>query len=133
MKLIVKRRLISIVASSACLLSMNLQALTLKESVLEALNTNPIVQERLKNFNETQQDLEITKAEWLPSLDYRATAGRNNAGEIKDYSSDSEYKNQVEDTTYNHYTNSLKLTQNLFNGFSTTHKIDYINQKGRIK
>ena len=130
MKLIVKRRLISIVASSACLLSMNLQALTLKESVLEALNTNPIVQERLKNFNETQQDLEITKAEWLPSLDYRATAGRNNAGEIKDYSSDSEYKNQVEDTTYNHYTNSLKLTQNLFNGFSTTHKIDY--QEARI-
>ncbi|MDY0051566.1 MAG: TolC family outer membrane protein [Aliarcobacter sp.] len=130
MVLIVKKRLFSVVVSSICLVSINLQALTLKESVLEALDTNPIVQERLKNFNETQQDLEITKSEWLPSLDYRATIGRNNAGEIKDYSSNSEYKNSVSDQTYNHYTNSLKLTQNLFNGFSTTHKIDY--QEARI-
>ena len=59
MELKVKRRLFSVVVSSICVLSINLQALTLKESVLEALDTNPIVQERLKNFNETQQDLEI--------------------------------------------------------------------------
>jgi adhesin transport system outer membrane protein len=129
MELTVKKRLISVIASSVCLLGMNLQALTLKESVLEALDTNPIVQERLKNFNETQQDLEITKSEWLPSLDYRATLGRNNAGNIKN-SGDSEFHHTVEDSTYSHYTNSLKLTQNIFNGFSTTHKIDY--QKARI-
>ena len=61
MELTVKKRLISVIASSVCLLGMNLQALTLKESVLEAMETNPVVQERLKNFNETQQDLEITK------------------------------------------------------------------------
>ena len=129
MELKVKRRLFSVVVSSICVLSINLQALTLKESVLEALDTNPIVQERLKNFNETQQDLEITKSEWLPSLDYRATLGRNNAGNIKN-SGDSEFHHTVEDSTYSHYTNSLKLTQNIFNGFSTTHKIDY--QKARI-
>ena len=51
MELKVKRRLISVVASSICLFSMNLQALTLKNSVLEAMETNPVVQERLKNFN----------------------------------------------------------------------------------
>lgn len=129
MELTVKKRLISVVASSVCLLSINLQALTLKESVLEALDTNPVVQERLKNFNETQQDLEITKSEWLPSLDYRATLGRNNAGDIKN-SGDSEFHHTVEESTYSHYTNSLKLTQNIFNGFSTTHKIDY--QRARI-
>ena len=129
MKLKTNKKLFSI-ATSICLLSISLQALTLKESVLESLNTNPIVQERLKNFNETQQDLEIAKAEWLPSLDYVGTFGRNSAGEFKDYSSDSEYKNAVEDKTYNHYTNSLKLTQNIFNGFSTTHKIKY--QEARI-
>jgi adhesin transport system outer membrane protein len=83
MELKVKRRLISVVASSICLFSMNLQALTLKNSVLEAMETNPVVQERLKNFNETQQDLEITKAEWLPSLDYRATFGRNRSWKFK--------------------------------------------------
>lgn len=129
MKLKTNKKLFSITAS-ICLLSISLQALTLKESVLESLNTNPIVQERLKNFNETQQDLKIAKAEWLPSLDYVGTFGRNSAGEFKDYSSDSKYKNAVEDKTYNHYTNSLKLTQNIFNGFSTTHKIEY--QEARI-
>ncbi|MFA9373389.1 MAG: TolC family outer membrane protein [Poseidonibacter sp.] len=129
MELISRKKLFSIVVS-IFLLSISSQALTLKESVLESLNTNPIVKERLNNFNETQQDLEITKSEWLPSLDYVGTFGRNDGGEIKDYSSDREYKNSVEDNTYNHYTNSLKLTQNIFNGFSTTHKIDY--QKARI-
>ena len=121
MELTVKKRLISVIASSVCLLGMNLQALTLKESVLEAMETNPVVQERLKNFNETQQDLEIAKSEWLPSLDYRATFGRNEAGNLKDGTTES---------SYNHYTQSLKLTQNIFNGFTTTHKIDY--QKARI-
>ncbi|MCG3694236.1 hypothetical protein [Aliarcobacter butzleri] len=53
MKLKSKKRLISVVASAICLLSVNLNALTLKESVLEVLDTNPVVQERLKNFNET--------------------------------------------------------------------------------
>lgn len=130
MALKVRKRLISVVASSICLFSMNLQALTLKNSVLEAMETNPVVQERLKNFNETQQDLEITKAEWLPSLDYRATFGRNSGGNLKDNDPGSKYDHGVKDTTYNHYTNSLKLTQNIFNGFSTTNKIDY--QKARI-
>ncbi|WP_121628728.1 TolC family outer membrane protein [Poseidonibacter antarcticus] len=129
MKLKNKKRLFSVIASSVCILSINVQALTLKESVLEALHTNPVVQERLKNFNETQQDLEITKSEWLPSLDYVGTFGINSAGNIKD-SAGGKYDHQVTDESYNSYTNSLKLTQNLFNGFSTTHKIDY--QEARI-
>ena len=130
MELTVKKRLISVIASSVCLLGMNLQALTLKESDIEAMETNPVVQERLKNFNETQQDLEIAKSEWLPSLDYRATFGRNEAGNLKDGTTESSYNHNVIDESYNHYTQSLKLTQNIFNGFSTTHKIDY--QKARI-
>ncbi|MFY9093369.1 TolC family protein, partial [Aliarcobacter butzleri] len=129
MKLKSKKRLISVVASAICLLSVNLNALTLKESVLEVLDTNPVVQERLKNFNETQQDLEIAKSEWLPSLDYSARIGRNNSGELKD-SGSSKFDHTVQDRTYSHYTNSLKLTQNIFNGFSTTHKISY--QETRI-
>jgi len=124
-----KSFLFSVITSSVCLLSINAQALTLKESVLETLETNPVVQERLKNFNETQQDLEIVKSEWLPSLDYRGTFGVNRAGDIKN-STDSSFDNNVTNENYTQYTNSLKLTQNLFNGFSTTHKIDY--QEARI-
>ncbi|WP_228126545.1 TolC family outer membrane protein [Candidatus Marinarcus aquaticus] len=97
-------------------------ALTLKESVVEALNTNPVVQERLKNFNATQQDLNIAESEFYPSIDYVGRYGRNRAGELKE--------DEVTDQTYRYYSNSLKLTQNLFNGFSTLNKIDY--QKTRI-
>ena len=124
-----RKNFVSIFASAICLLSVNLNALTLKESVLEVLDTNPVVQERLKNFNEIQQDLEIAKSEWLPSLDYSARIGRNNSGELKD-SGSSKFDHTVQDRTYSHYTNSLKLTQNIFNGFSTTHKINY--QESRV-
>ena len=44
-------------------LSSSLDALTLKESIVEAMNTNPIVQERLKNYRLTQQDLNIAESE----------------------------------------------------------------------
>ncbi|RBQ25941.1 MULTISPECIES: TolC family outer membrane protein [Arcobacteraceae] len=128
-KLRTKRNLLSIVASSFCLFGINLNALTLQETLVEVMNTNPVVQERLKNFNETQQDLEIAKSEWLPSIDYRGSFGRNNGGDIKD-NGNSKYDFTARDATYNHYTNSLKITQNLFNGFSTTEKINY--QEARV-
>lgn len=125
-----KKIVLGIITSSFLLVGNNLSALSLEESVKEAMDTNPIAKERLKNFREVQQDLNIAQSEWLPSLDYTASFGRNNAGDIKDYDENSKYKNSVADHTYNHYTQSLKLTQNIFNGFSTTNKIDY--QKARI-
>lgn len=117
-----KKRLFSIiVASTLAVLNTNLSALTMQEGVLEVLRTNPIVQERLKNFNETQQDLNIAESEFYPSLDYRFSYGLNQAGHLNSY---------INDVNYQHYTHSLKLTQNIFNGFSSTNKIDY--QKSRI-
>ncbi len=122
-----KNRLVSLVATMA-LFGSTLSALTLKEAILETMDTNPVVKERMKNFSETQQDLEIAKAGWLPSLDYRGSFGRVNSGKFKN--SDKNYNHATEDTSYWHYTNSLKLTQNLFRGFSTTERINY--QEARI-
>jgi len=116
----IKQKLVSIVIASFCLFGMNLSALTLQETLVEVINTNPSVQEKLKTFNETQQDLEIAKSEWLPSIDYRGTFGRNSGGGLKD---------TARDSSYNSYTNSLKITQNLFNGFSTIQKINYQEAK----
>ncbi|HKM18591.1 MAG TPA: TolC family protein, partial [Aliarcobacter sp.] len=67
-----------------------------------------------------------------PSLDYRGTIGRNNSGDLKDgdVSKGSSFNHNVSDSSYSHYTNSLKLTQNIFNGFSTTEKINY--QEARL-
>jgi adhesin transport system outer membrane protein len=117
-----KHKLVStIVVASIGLFPLNGDALTLKESVSEVLKTNPTIQERLKNFYETQQDLNIATSEYLPSIDLRSSYGKNDAGNIKD---------DVNDIGYKHYSNSLKITQNLFNGFSTTNKVEY--QKARI-
>lgn len=116
-----KRILHSIITSSLLLLGTSINALTIEESVLEAMNTNPVVKERLNNFRKTQQDLNIAQAEWLPKLDLVSTIGVAQAGKLKDV---------VDDVNYEYYTNMLKLTQNLFNGFSTTHKIEY--QEARI-
>ena len=111
------------------LLSSSLFSLTLQESVAEVMNTNPIVAERLKNYRATQQDLSIAESEYYPSVDFRASLGYNNAGEFKD-SSDRDWNHKVTDEQYNNYETSLILTQNLFDGFSTTNKVDY--QEARI-
>jgi adhesin transport system outer membrane protein len=106
------------------LLVKNLSALTLEESVKEVINTNPIVQERLKNYRATQQDLNIAESEYYPRLDLRAVAAYNKVGDVK--------KNRFEDRNYDYtnYETSLTLTQNLFDGFGTMHKVDY--QEARI-
>lgn len=93
-----------------------LNASTLQENIAEVLKTNPVIQERLKNFRSTQQDLNIAKSEYYPSVDFRGTTGRTSAGNIKD---------EVRDVDFNSYQTSLTITQNIFNGFGTTHKVDY--------
>ncbi|MFK5936893.1 MAG: TolC family outer membrane protein [Sulfurimonas sp.] len=101
------------------------QALTLKESVDEAMNTNPVIQERVKNYRVIQQDLNIAESEYYPQVDFRATFGVTDAGDFKNSASGIKYDHPVTDESYNTYETSLTLTQNLFDGFGTTNKIDY--------
>lgn len=108
-------------AAISCIFSASAFGLTLKESVIEVLNTNPVVQERLKNYRATQQDLNIAESEYYPTIDLRATAGTNYAGKQYDH---------VINTDYTNYETSLQLTQNLFDGFGTMYKVDY--QQARI-
>jgi len=110
------------------LFATSLKALTLKECVVEVLDTNPIIQERLKNYRATQQDLDIAQSEYYPSLDFRSAVGYNRAGDLKNGSSS--WNHSVRDTRYNSYENSLVLTQNLFDGFATMSKVGY--QEARI-
>jgi adhesin transport system outer membrane protein len=87
------------------LLSVNSNALTLKESAIEVLDTNPVV-----------------------SLDLRASVGYNKVGLLND---DLPYdlSSPLPDS-YSNYESSLVFTQNLFDGFSTMHKVGY--QETRI-
>ena len=115
---------------SAVVISFSTQAsaLTLQESVAEAISTNPTVKERLKNYRATQQDLDIAESGYYPKLDFSASFGVTDSGNLKN--SNKKYNHSTVDQVYNSYTSSLKLTQNLFDGFGTMNKVDY--QEARI-
>ena len=106
----------------------SLSALTLQESVSEAINTNPIVQERLKNYRATQQDLNVAESEYYPQLDLRTGVGVTKQGALKNNTAD--WNHAIEENTFGNYESSLTLTQNIFEGFSTMNKVDY--QEARI-
>ena len=96
----------------------SLNAQNLKLSVEEVLSTNPVVLERLQNYKSTKKDITSAESGYYPKLDLNLGVGiedtktRNQANNVP---STSDY--------YNVYQNSLKYTQNLFNGMSTTYKV----------
>ena len=94
-------------------LSVNAQEL--KQDISEILNTNPTILERLKNYNATKEDITNAKAGFYPKLDLSLGMGVENTQK-------SEQANSAPDvsTNFSTYQNSLKLTQNLFDGFKTT-------------
>jgi len=119
------KKYLSLISLATFVFSTSAFSITLKDSIIESLDTNPVVTERLRNFRATQQDLNIAESEYYPSIDIRTVIGRTDAGKRKDYGDDNKYKNNVIDETYNNYESSLTLTQNLFDGFGTVHKIDF--------
>lgn len=86
-----------------------LSAQNLQTTVQEVINTNPIIQERLKNYNYFKQDIKIAESGYYPTLDLSLGAG---------------YESKpVGVAGLGVYDNALTYTQNIFNGFATTHQI----------
>jgi adhesin transport system outer membrane protein len=100
------------------------EALTLRESVVEVMDKNPVVQERLKNYRATREDLKIAESEYLPRVDLQASLGYTKSGALKNGGSSS-WNHSVVDQNYGNYESSIILTQNLFDGFGTVHKVSY--------
>lgn len=105
-----------------------LSAQDLRTTVEEVINTNPTVQERLKNYNATKEDIKIAESEYYPTLDLSIGVGVENNQKKTDYSGASTLiekggPNITNSNTLSVYQNSLTFTQNVFNGFSTTNKI----------
>ena len=88
-----------------------LNAENLQTALNEVLETNPLIQERLKNYNAIKTDIVSAKAGYYPKLDLVLGAGQENT-DRETYS-----------TNYTAYENSLKYTHNLFNGFNTTYLV----------
>lgn len=91
-------------------------AVTLKDIVDDVLNTSPIVNERLKNYRATQEEIAIAEAGYYPTLDLRSAVGKKATGRIS---------NDVAQETYDVFQNSLVLKQNIFQGFSTHEQVNY--------
>jgi len=93
----------------------DVSAASLKEVVAHVLDTNPVIRERLHNYRATQADLRGAKAGYLPTVDLETGIGKD-------------YKNRFDgqkDTTYEIFSNSLILRQNIFKGFSTYERVNY--------
>jgi len=93
------------------LLLSNLFAESLQQTINEILNTNPVILERLKNYNATKEDITTAKSGYYPKVDLIIGAGQENT------------EREIYSTNYTIYENSLKYTHNLFNGFSTTYLV----------
>lgn len=97
-----------------------MQAITVEQGIKQVLSTNPIVQERLRNYRATVQDLKIANSAYLPTLDLISSIGRARTNSrTTDFNTED----------YNFYENTLTLTQNIFAGFSTENQADYQQQR----
>ncbi|MCW9067144.1 MAG: TolC family outer membrane protein [Sulfurimonas sp.] len=96
----------------AVLLATAINAQDLKTTVNEVLSTNPIILERLKNYNATKEDITTAKAGYYPKLDLSIGVGRED-GETA----------AGQDFDYSVYQNSLTYTHNIFKGFETTYRV----------
>ncbi len=101
-------------------LSCAVSAFTLEHGMKEVLVTHPVVQERLKNYRATVQDLRISESGYYPKLDLISEIGYE--------SRDARITNFIQED-YRFYENSLVLSQNLFNGFSTSNQVDFQQQR----
>jgi len=94
-----------------------LSAEDLKTTIQEVLSTNPIVLERLKNYNSTKEDIDIANSGYYPKLDLVLGIGYEHT-ELND-------RPAAPDGSFDFavYDNSLTLTQNIFKGFETTYQV----------
>lgn len=104
----------------------SLLAQDLKTSIKEVIATNPVILERLENYRTLKEDIRSSEAEYYPKLDISLGLGYEHSVK-KDYSGDSTLSdrgNKVSSLGLGVYQNALTYTQNLFNGYATTYKIE---------
>jgi len=107
--------------SLSLFLSPSTQALTLKDTVNEVIHTHPVVQERLKNYRATRQDMGIADSGYMPSIDIVAGVGWKTQGHLN---------SDIADGDFNTYNSAIILKQNIFNGFDTLYSVAY--EKARV-
>ncbi|WP_321778717.1 TolC family protein [Sulfurimonas sp.] len=114
------------------LLICSLNAQDLKTTINEVLSTNPIILERLKNYNSTKEDITSAKSGYYPKLEL-SLGGGIEKNEKKDVNAITTLRdknnNPVDSLSLSVYQNSLTYTQNLFKGFETSYQVKAQEQR----
>jgi len=113
------------------LLTELLNAQTLKNVLLETLNSNPVVLEKLREYREYDQRVNVYKSELLPKLDISTSYNYNHSNDFVDNTDI--FGNILVENSFDTYRASITLTQNIFNGFKTTNSIDFAKAQSFVK
>lgn len=96
-------------------ISVSLNAQDLQTTIAELIQTNPIIQERLKNYKASKEKIRSVESAYYPSLDLTLGAGIENKTTLD--------TNPTVSKDLDVYQATLSYTQNIFNGFETTHQV----------
>ena len=107
-----------IISSLLCYTTMYAEAFTLGDAANEIVHTHPEVKEKLHSFKAAIETHKYSKAGYLPTIDFQVSLGSETT---KSQTTRDEYETLLKRET------SLKLVENLFNGFAT--KNDVLEQK----
>ena len=103
------------------LFSSGVSALTLQKTVSEVLATHPVIQEQLKNYRATRQDMSIADSDYMPTVDIVGGVGWKTKGHLA---------SQPDYVDHGAYNSAVIVKQNLFNGFKTLYSVAY--EKARV-
>lgn len=98
-------------------LSSAVSALTINEALVDMINTNPEVHERIENYRAIEKDQTIAKSGYLPVIDVQAGIGR------KDYNSNINVSPYDNDDSWRYTEAFIRARQNLFQGFGTKNDV----------
>lgn len=87
-------------------------AITLNNFVADVIQSNPQVLQRVHSYRQVVEDGHIAAKGWRPSVDLTASTGV--------YTTNSPLTG-LQDNDYGSYNAALTVSQNLFNGYDTTH------------
>ncbi len=110
------KKILKSIALSCMLVSFSYasEKFTLDQMLGEVIQKDPAIQERLHQYESVNHEVDMSKAGYLPTLDLVGKSGKKG---VKTY--DPSTKDNYDESEA-----SLKLVQNVFNGFGTEHAVN---------